>query len=215
MMERFTCPPSLAPHMVELFAGEYDLLAHFTEAPVVVDIGACVGAFARWVQQRFPGAEVHCYEPNPRVHNMLDRNVAIMSPVPTVHRLAVTVDRLGEVALYAGRNNVGETSTNPNIAGTDEGVMVPTVPIDDLPPCDVLKLDCEGNEPELLQRYCLTHERPAVVLLEYHSPTDAASIIRLANWGGWRIAKWREHSYGRGVICMRHEPKSYESAMKL
>lgn len=203
---KFKCPPNLASHMATLFAGEYDILTPFEGAPAILDIGACVGAFALWSQVRWPGAEVHCYEPNPRVHRMLEANTAEMHPAVTLHRVAVTTTRTGSIPLYTGKNNVGETSIVASVAGTTESVDVPTVPIEDLPHCDIIKLDCEGYEPELLRRYCATHERPAAVLAEYHSPTDMKLFQVVAVELGYRIVKVHEYSFGRGVVCMRHEP---------
>lgn len=204
--ERFKCPPNLVSHMATLMAGEYDLLTPFDGAPCILDVGACVGAFAVWAHARWPDCEVHCYEPNPRVHRILEHNVSALTPKVAVHRVAVTCERTGSVKLFAGKNNLGETSIVASIAGTEDSVDVPTVPIEDLPPADIVKLDCEGYEPELFRRYCATHERPAIMLAEYHSATDMKLFQVVAVELGYRIAKVMEHSYARGVVCMRHEP---------
>jgi len=46
------------------------------ESPsVVLDIGANVGAFARWAAKRWPTATVHCYEPQPMNYALLKMTV--------------------------------------------------------------------------------------------------------------------------------------------
>jgi FkbM family methyltransferase len=205
------CPPSLARYMQDVWEGEYHFLLPFDGAPTVVDVGACIGAFARWVQAKYECAEIYCFEPNPKVHGMLEANTKDMRPPPTIAKVAVVTPRKwrelegGMVTLYNGRNNVGETSIEAVIAGTGDGVQVPALNVEALPDCDVLKLDCEGHEPELVRAYLATprRPRPAGIMLEYHSIEDAMAVQKLAVEQEYRIAKWLEHGAGRGVVCMR------------
>lgn len=202
MPAKFRCPPGLALYMAELFNGEYDCAFPFDGVPVILDVGACVGAFAIWAEKRWPGAEIHSYEPNPRVHSLLERNVAEMAKPATVHKVAVTLTSEPSVTLYQGRENVGQTSLIADYAGTTDAVTVPARCVVDLPECDILKMDCEGNEPQLLTRYCATHVPPSLVLAEYHSPADMVAFQRAE---GYRIIKAVEHTYWRGVVALRRE----------
>ena len=54
---------------------EYDIPGLELETPFVLDIGANIGAFACWALERWPGAEVNCYEPVPANFDMLRQNV--------------------------------------------------------------------------------------------------------------------------------------------
>ena len=221
MPAKFVCPPGMVRHMAELFGtvcrecgevspvdGEYACMHGFADPPVCVDVGACVGGFARWAEMYWPGAKVHCFEPNPRVHGMLERNLSVMGSRASLTKAAVLVTDEPTVRLYTGRNNVGEASIIREYAGAEEEdfVDVPAVCVTTLPECNVLKLDCEGNEPELFHRYVATHKPPHLMLAEYHSPADMMLFQSMAIGLGYRIVRVREHSFGRGVVCMRKNP---------
>lgn len=214
---KFRMPPDMARHLVPIFgafckecgapvagSAEYDMLGEFIEPPVVIDIGANVGAFCVWAESRWPGCEVFAYEPNPKALALLEKNVACMQKRPQIAPLAVTMERTGKVALYQGLHNLGMASLIPEIAGTNDAIQVDTVPVEDLPQCDVLKLDCEGNEPELFARYVASHEPPMLIACEYHSPHDMMEFQRYAG-KQYRIVSVKEHVPSRGVVCMRKE----------
>src|SRR5215510_10920451 len=55
------CPPMAKPSRV-----------HFkTESPISVSTCRCIGSFAAWALQRWPGCHVHCYEPLPDTFALL------------------------------------------------------------------------------------------------------------------------------------------------
>ena len=206
---KFKTPRDMAPHLAKVFAGEYDCADGFTETRevVVVDIGANVGAFVWWASLRWPNCEIHAYEPNPRALRLLRHNAEnVIGRKPTIYDAAVTSRDCGNVPLYQGANNLGEASLRADIAGQSaDFVEVPTVPVAKLPECDVLKLDCEGNEPNLIDDYLSTHDAPHLVLAEYHSPADHRAMQAVAQAWHYRIVKVDEAGFGRGVVCMRKD----------
>lgn len=209
MIPRFRCPPAMAKYMSEIWElGEYNFDLRIEGQATILDIGACIGGFARWAQLRWPGAVVHCYEPNPRVHPLLESNVAPMNPAVHVNKVAVVLDDVAKasptVAFYQGRNNVGESSIVQAFAATEEACEVPCLSVRELPVADIVKLDCEGNEPALLAEYVKVHGAPAGVMLEYHAPEDGVAVCSWAVQHGYQIAKVLEHDPVRGVICLRH-----------
>lgn len=208
---KFKTPRNMAAHLRLVFAGEYDCADAFSETRgvVVVDVGANVGAFVWWASMRWPRCEIHAYEPNPDALRFLRHNVGgVQAADVTVHPEAVVIADTTMVRLYHGKHNLGEASIVADIAGQSESfVDVEAVSVKALPECDVLKLDCEGNEPDLVDAYLDTHEAPHLVMVEYHSPTDHKAMQHVANARGYRIVRVDEHGFGRGVMCLRKDAR--------
>lgn len=205
---RFSCTPDMAAHVSAVFGGEYEFkFPSFQTPPRVLDIGACFGEFARWARVVWEGCTVTCVEPNPKVQALLEKNLAVLTDGwRIVPKAAVSYAADVRVPLYAGPNNIGEASLRPDVngAGVDgANVMVETIPIWELGACDVLKIDCEGNEPHLLATYLTMATRPAVVMLEYHSPEDKAEALWIGREFGYQVAKVQESDFQRGVIGLR------------
>lgn len=142
--------------------GEYD----HPELPVegvsrVLDIGAGWGAFAVWAMKRWPGASVIGYEP----HQEAAELALLNAPGLLLFGSAVTTD---PQAVLNGCEDWGAWRTHEEKGGR----TVPLVHPQALPPCDVLKTDCEGCEAEVLWHY--DHwDRVRAVLWEFHTPALA------------------------------------------
>jgi FkbM family methyltransferase len=171
--------------------------------PVVLDIGANVGNFARIALDRWPGASVHCYEPHPATFHRLREAEDLAGIEATC--AAVTHPARGRVRLYLGVNGDHECSLHtdmvwppdasdpkPHISQRlDAWVDVDTIDAASLPPCDVLKIDCEGEEIPVLTGY--RHLAGVRVLLtEAHAVGgdlrgQAREIRRIAEAAGLRF----------------------------
>lgn len=163
-------PKSLEPHTKRVLEGEYDIPELNPEKPVVLDIGANVGAFAIWAAGRWPGCSLRCYEPNPENFELLTKNLFEKIPHYTVINAAVW-DSEGEKFLYDGYTNQGECSLFHDWRKQETGHTVRTINAASLPPCDILKIDTEGSESIILGAY--PHlETCSAVMLEWHSLSD-------------------------------------------
>lgn len=201
----FTFPADMRVHCKKIFDGEYDIASlEFATPPRVLDIGANVGAFSVWASERWPGCTVRCYEPNPAAFEYLTKNV------PTdvdgaLQRLAVRDIPAGTTStqlLRFGKNNLGEASFNDLGEQRADGVLVEVMSARDLPECDVLKIDVEGDEVAILRGFFATHVHcPAAVLLEFHSEADRRTIDDLFSLWGYALVKARIDHPDRGVMC--------------
>ena len=165
----FRCPRSSIDMIASLY-GEYDLgsMPNLT-APFVLDIGGHVGGFAWYALKRFgAGTQVLSFEPHPETFKLLKGNVAGLSV--DARNFAVVHPRTtanATMRLFEGRNGRHECSLRsdvlwPRAPGDpepacsqllDTWVDVATFDAADLPPCSVMKVDCEGSEIEILCGY--------------------------------------------------------------
>jgi FkbM family methyltransferase len=207
---RFTCPRNMWDHVRPVFAGEYDVPGlTFATPPRILDVGANVGAFAVWAMQRWPGASVTCYEPNPAAREYLVRNV----PLEDVRPTAITVEhegiKPGEGVLYLGKNNLGEASfCDLGEQDVRNYVIVDCVPPFGLPRADILKVDTEGCEVEIISGYIHAHVTapPRAVLFEFHRPKDRVALDRLLDAYGYTLAQGHIASPERGTLCYVRSP---------
>jgi FkbM family methyltransferase len=160
------------------------------ERPVhtVVDIGANVGFFAIAARHQFPGAAIHCFEPNPRVWPQLHSHADAIGA--RVIEAAVGF-ATGHALLDFGKNSLHTTV----VAGTGGATPVESFQsvVDRLGPIDLLKLDCEGAEWEIFR--CTDGWRHVhAVAMEYHlwaktgsSPDDVRNALNGLGFGDVRI----------------------------
>lgn len=169
-------PPALVAALSKVLAGSYDVPElTLPSEPVIIDIGANIGAAAARFHELWPAASIACYEPHPRNFEALTENV---SSYAFCVQAAVS-DHAGTSPLYQGLCNEGEHSLYPKLAGTETvAARVDVVSAADLPECDVLKIDTEGSELPILRSYRHLGDCTAV-LLEWHSQADRQAIHEL------------------------------------
>jgi FkbM family methyltransferase len=111
----------------------------------VIDIGAHAGLFSLFARMLFPGATIHCYEPNPAMHSFLE---------PQVRELGIQIFPEA-VGAAAGTISIvsGEDSVNSSVATGGDIPMVPfSLAVERIGGVvDFLKLDCEGSEWSILK----------------------------------------------------------------
>ncbi len=143
-----------------------------TQADLIIDIGANIGAFSCLAGWTHPSARIYAFEPNPAAtkqakinfrHNGL-KNIQLIESV-------VTGDGR-EVILHLSENRGGVSIV---MMGEGEKLSVPSVTLDCIPFAQArwvfFKLDCEGSEGEIIEWIIAhRHELPPRITIacEYH-----------------------------------------------
>lgn len=186
-------PANMIPFWRHIWGGEYRLVPPQPRKPIlrVLDIGACVGAYARWALTEYPGCSVDCYEPNPDALEFLRKNCV---DGMTIHPVAVAtaVESGSSLELEYPSNNIGAATVVSGMVDAGDSVRhaVTGIPAASLPECDLMKLDCEGSEFLILEEYIrCTIEMPNYIVLEYHSVEISLSIQKLLSDNGYRITE--------------------------
>lgn len=136
----------------------------------VLDIGANIGAFAVKAQEKWPTADVICYEPMPMNVCQLRKNVA----PDTVIVSAAVRKHSGVDFIYAGKSFV--TSGFKQLGRqTDHQIMVECISAKELPTCELIKIDTEGCEVEILTNLDLSCAH--YIMIEHHTVEDKATIM--------------------------------------
>jgi FkbM family methyltransferase len=181
------CPANCESEARMIWGGAYDLPLEFPpegSPPVVLDLGANVGAFGRWAVQRWPGAVVDCYEPQGgEVGAALRANVvrgmhvyqsAIVAD-PAVHE----VDFAVRPHQPTGSHVVGAVDESPG----EERTRVRAKFAGHLGDADVLKVDIEGHEVPVLRAWFAARaaqpSRLRGVIVEWHTPEARAELRAL------------------------------------
>ena len=172
-------PFPLHSTIAHIFNGEYDV-DYENPKPVILDIGANIGGFTVWANNRWPNATLHCYEPVKNIFEWLKLNTKDMPNVITKNVAVGEKDE--ERQLYYGLAIVSgwgslinkreqQAKRNPNI-----GELVRVIPANSLPKADIVKIDTEGWEVQILSGITF---KPDVYLIEYHSKEDREEIARI------------------------------------
>jgi FkbM family methyltransferase len=166
-------------HCEDVLAGVYNIPMEFTKPPVILDVGANVGAFAMWAVERWPGCKVRGFEPVPE-----NAEKARALSLHQTFTQAGVRGCLGQMQIRPGKNNCGEWSCRADL-GEQEGepIVVPCIDAAHLPQAHILKLDTEGCELEILRRLWEVGRSNEffAILLEWHSEKDRLAIDQLVS----------------------------------
>ncbi len=169
--------------------------------PVILDIGANVGAFARWAKFKWPDSTIHSYEPHPNNFALLNRTVKLWC-LSNVHTYNVAVfDKEGEHDFFLNGPNCGEWSLAQNSA-THDKTTVKTIDAASLPDADYIKLDTEGAEPDILVRLISANKlaRVSAICLEYHCSGMIAALCGLLAKQGFKMVGFKPYLEHRGLL---------------
>lgn len=164
------------------------LLSLINENSVVVEVGANIGTIT--VPMAKAAAKVYAYEPQPKTHALLARNVEQNGLLNKVHIYSVALsDKEGETFISdvdydAEKLNGGSASLNDN-----GGVQVKKTTLDSEftidERIDLIKIDVEGHELEVLKGgiETITRHKPFIYVENDRSEKSEALIAELFDLG--------------------------------
>ncbi len=137
----------------------------------LVDIGVNLGQFTAWASRHWPSLErAWGYEPHAEAFDIAAKNLRGLTTIGvSLIPAAVTTNPTPRLMPEPGlAENWGGWRTHNATSGERVAAVHPR----DLPPCDVLKIDCEGSEGEVVLNY--PHlEAVRVLAIEIHDlPTE-------------------------------------------
>lgn len=137
------------------------------DAPVLLDIGASIGAVTAAFAQRFPSGQVVAFEAAPSVHRSLRETVRRCTGAPVSVMETGVGAQSGTMRFHEDGNGSGWGFLSEELGG----VSVPVVTVDEavdtlgLDRVDFIKIDVEGGELGVLQGAANTLERHQPLLV--------------------------------------------------
>jgi FkbM family methyltransferase len=195
--------------------------------PRVVDLGANIGLFGLLAIDRFPGARVTGFEPDPanaEIHERCIEANGLGDRWQLIPAFAAAADR--EVRFLGGRSSRSRAAADAETAReseTGEGAQAVAVEAIDVFPhleeADLIKIDIEGGEWELLGDPRFARLGARAIVLEYHEngcpgPDPRAAALSAIGDAGYEAVSVNEGPEaadpfeGRGTVwgCRAVEP---------
>jgi FkbM family methyltransferase len=190
--------------------------------PVVVDIGANIGAWVLRLAEQRPGLTAVCYEPDPAAASYLKRNLVLNGLEERVNvRSEAISDRTGIASLFQARPGDGTSSLRPvsHAVRFERETSVRTVSFSKAMEriegeVSLIKIDCEGAEYDIVCHTPLdAWERIKRVVVEYHpAPAEKLDALR-GRFGdlGFTMIKERRRTIGEGTFWLARDTGGWAS----
>jgi FkbM family methyltransferase len=197
---------------IDVFALDaYECEWELEDDPVVIDIGANIGAWVLRLAEQRPRMTGICYEPDPAAGSYLTRNLELNDLATRVEvRSEAVSDRTGTALLHQAEPGDGTSSLQSvsHVSHFERETRVRTVSFSDAigqvtPEVSLLKIDCEGSEYDIIGRSAPgAWERVKRVVVEYHpAPTEKVEALRARLTElGFNVIKERRRGDGEGTL---------------
>lgn len=129
--------------------GEWLREIELTPNAVVVDVGANVGIFAKFIRQIFPRSHLFCFEPIPQTFECLQRNFAGVEGV-TLANVALGATAGTAKMKFDPQNSIFSSITETGGVDVKTDTLDNVVRVLGIKQIDLLKIDTEGHESLVL-----------------------------------------------------------------
>jgi FkbM family methyltransferase len=203
---------------LDVFAfGAYECDWDLEDDPIVVDIGANIGAWVLWLAEQRPQMTGTCYEPDPVAASYLSRNLVRNGlQERVVVRSEAVSDRSGIASLFQAKPGDGTSSLYPvsHAAQFERETNVPTVSFSEAMQridgeVSLVKIDCEGAEYSIVNRTPIdAWKRVKRVVVEYHpAPSERIHALRTRLVElGFIVIKERRRAVAEGTLWLARGP---------
>jgi FkbM family methyltransferase len=176
----------------------YQIRSPLPPQPVIIDAGANIGLATLWFAATYPGAHLHCFEPESAAFALLEHNVHHI-PRARCQRAALGA-RTGEISLHVTENGSDHSVFDTGIAARTD--IVPSLRLGEyleaqgVERVDLLKLDVEGSELAVLEGLGEHVDRVGTIVGEFHGRlVDEGAFYRLLRHQGYGVvARWHAHA---------------------
>jgi FkbM family methyltransferase len=156
------------------------------DSPRILDAGANIGMASLYFKEKFPNARVTAFEPDPRIGDVLQRNLMSFGygDVEVVH--AAVSDHEGVMKFSPDNSDAGRLASDG-----DQEVRVVRMRDWLNEPVDLLKLDIEGAEFDVLVDCTDRLSNVSKLFVEYHSfasqPQRLPELLTILREAGFRV----------------------------
>jgi FkbM family methyltransferase len=138
---------------------------------LVIDIGAHIGLFALFAAQFCKNGTIYCFEPVKENFDLLKSNLDLNNIRNVVAVNAAVSVNTGVVTIYLNEDEAGHSM---HVMGSKQ-IQVKSLSLQDifnsnkLERCDFLKIDCEGEEYEIINSLSMPYfNKISKMCIEYH-----------------------------------------------
>jgi FkbM family methyltransferase len=148
----------------------------------VVDVGANIGQFSNAIKTWYPQANIHAFEPDPQVFEILESNLS--SDNVTLYNYALS-EKKETLKFYKSQGSL--VSSIIKTKESKSSITVDAVPLDglikDIKSIDLFKIDVEGAEINVLKGAHKTLKKSKYLLIEmsFERPTNNITNLDVLN----------------------------------
>jgi FkbM family methyltransferase len=199
---------------IDVFALDaYECEWELEDDPIVIDIGANIGAWVLRLAEQHPQVTGVCYEPDPAAASYLTRNLEVNGLAARVGvRSEAVSDQTGTALLHQAEPGDGTSSLRSvsHVSHFQRETRVPTVSFSDAiehvtGDVSLLKIDCEGAEYDIVKSSPPdAWQRVKRIVVEYHpAPPEKVEALRARLTElGFSVIKERLRGDGEGTLWL-------------
>jgi FkbM family methyltransferase len=181
----------------EIFIGEEYRVELENERPVIFDCGANVGCATIYFKERYPTAQIYCFEPQPKAYGLLQKNIQENKLDTKSYNMALS-NRPGTLEFFIPIEGVGFSASINSKRESGQTITVDTTLLSAYTKqhavIDLVKIDVEGAEFQLMEDLVQSGELSSGKILnfviEYHhrignEPSRLAEFLHIFENAGY------------------------------